>query len=216
MQHSLLEYGLEAHTTKAVPFNEYGEYKCTNPDYVTDDGFFFKLKCLSNGQFQRRFWFTCRPRQTCTKTPPRPLVETGLANNYSREVLEFDFATYKCIDDQQVLNFNKKENLNLSLHLIEFQVVPGTVDGLFRVICKKKGIYPQASGKYGVDWPVCGDKPTDICEPIIDTPTGYVDDFTRTLYVQSGTEISFKCAEEGYLAGDTEKLYYKWVFFTLH
>ena len=40
-------------------------------------------------------------------------------------------------------------------------------------------------------------------------PGGYVDDFERTLYVEKGTTIAFKCREEGWLAGDAAKLYYK-------
>ena len=84
----------------------------------------------------------------------------------------------------------------------------GTVDGLFRVMCKKRGIWPQAQGKYGVDWGYCKNKPQDVCEPVLPAPTGYVDDFERTLFVKKGTQISFKCAEEDYLAGDVKKIHY--------
>lgn len=75
-------------------------------------------------------------------------------------------------------------------------------------MCKKQGIWPQAAGKYGVEWPTCGSKPSQICEPIMDAPEGYVDAFERTLYVVEGTTIAFKCATDGYLAGDVEKIYY--------
>ena len=88
--------------------------------------------------------------------------------------------------------------------------MPGTEDGRFEVMCKKKGVWPQAQGKYGVNWPTCIQKPDNICEPVMDPPTAeYVDDFQRTLYVTDGTIISFKCKQEGYLAGTKATIQYK-------
>ena len=47
-------------------------------------------------------------------------------------------------------------------------------------MCKRRAIWPQAGGKYGVKWPTCIDKPTgDICDDILPAPSGYVDDFKR-------------------------------------
>lgn len=99
----------------------------------------------------------------------------------------------------------------MQLTLIEFvQIVEGTIDGKFRVMCKKRGRWPQAEGKYGVDWAYCTSKPTDnICEMVPEPPPGYVDDFKRTFYMPLGAKIAFKCAQEDYLAGDQERLYYK-------
>ena len=85
----------------------------------------------------------------------------------------------------------------------------GTEDGKFRVMCKKRGIWPQARGKYGVKWEYCSEKPTEnICENVPPAPSGYVDDFERTLYVNAGTQIDFKCAKEDYLAGNSKKISY--------
>ena len=64
-------------------------------------------------------------------------------------------------------------------------------------------------GKYGIEWPVCEGKPEERCEPVLKAPNKYVDDFERLLYVEKGDTISFKCAQEGYLAGDAAKLEYK-------
>ncbi len=76
-------------------------------------------------------------------------------------------------------------------------------------MCKKRGIWPQAEGKYGVDWPTCTEKPTDsICEDVPSTPEGYMDDFTKLSYFRLGTTIAFKCAKEGFLAGNAEAIYY--------
>lgn len=87
----------------------------------------------------------------------------------------------------------------------------GTEDGNFHVMCKKRGIWPQAEGKYGVDWATCKTRPSneDICQNLPLAPDGYVDDFIRTLYVEAGTQIAYKCERDGFLAGDAEKLYYK-------
>ena len=44
----------------------------------------------------------CRPRETCTKSPPRPPSQYGLARNYSRDIKEFGYASYSCINDNEV------------------------------------------------------------------------------------------------------------------
>ena len=88
----------------------------------------------------------------------------------------------------------------------------GTEDGKFRVMCKKGGRWPQAQGKYGVDWPTCKTRDPNVCEPVMEPPPGYMDDFERTLFVPVGTRIAFKCQNEGYLAEDQEKIYYRYVF----
>ena len=76
-------------------------------------------------------------------------------------------------------------------------------------MCKKRGIWPQARGKYGVKWEYCSDKPTEnICENVPQAPPGFVDDFERALYVKAGTQIDFKCAKEDYLAGNSKKISY--------
>ena len=90
-----------------------------------------------------------------------------------------------------------------------FQIIEGTEDGKFHVMCKKQGRWPQAGGKYGVKWKNCTKKPTEnICENVPVAPDGYVDDFTRTLYVDAGTKIYFKCEKEDHLAGDAKKISY--------
>ena len=76
-------------------------------------------------------------------------------------------------------------------------------------MCKKRAIWPQAEGKYGVKWGTCVDRPTGaICDDILPAPPGYKDDFVRKLYVNIGTTLNFKCAKEGFLAGDAEKISY--------
>ncbi len=95
-------YGLVPKTKKAVLFGENAEYECSNPDYVTDDGYTFKLKCLASGQFQRRYWGQCRPRRTCDKTPPRPIEASRLKRNYTRNIKELDYASYECYDQLEV------------------------------------------------------------------------------------------------------------------
>ena len=76
-------------------------------------------------------------------------------------------------------------------------------------MCKKRGIWPQARGKYGVKWEYCSDKPTEnICENVPPAPPGFVDDFERALYVKAGTQIDFECAKEDYLAGNSKKISY--------
>ena len=87
----------------------------------------------------------------------------------------------------------------------------GTEDGKFRVMCKKGGRWPQAQGKYGVNWPTCQLRPADVCEPVMEPPPGYTDDFERTLFVTVGTQIAFRCENEGFLADNQEKIYYRYV-----
>lgn len=96
--------GLTLKSTKAIDFGDYAEYYCSN-DTVTDDGFEFRLLCLTSGQFQKRNMALakCRDRDVCTKSPPRPPEEYGLARNYSRNIKEFGFASYSCINDNEVL-----------------------------------------------------------------------------------------------------------------
>ena len=43
----------------------------------------------------------------------------------------------------------------------------------------------------------------------MEPPPGYMDDFERTLFVKVGTEIAFKCQNEGFLAEDQEKIYFR-------
>ncbi len=98
---------------------------------------------------------------------------------------------------------------DIVFHLDFSQVVPGTIDGRYEVMCKKNG-WPQSEGKYGVPWPTCSTKPNNICEPVMDPPgNDYEDDFDRTLYVVEGTTISFKCKQEGWIAGTADRLHYK-------
>ena len=92
-------------SSKAIEFNEFAELRCAENDSVTNDGFVTKLKCLPGGKFAARKWddnTKCRLREVCTKSPPRPPVETGLARNYSRDVKEFGYATYQCINSHKV------------------------------------------------------------------------------------------------------------------
>ena len=97
---------MELNSSKAIEFNEFAELRCKENDSVTNDGFVTRLKCLPNGKFATRKWddkTKCRERKVCTKSPPRPPTETGLARNYSRNVKEFGYATYHCINSHEVI-----------------------------------------------------------------------------------------------------------------
>ena len=96
--------GLKLSSTEAIAFGEFAELRCTENDTVTNDGFVTKLKCLANGKFQTRKWNDnkCRERKICSKSPPRPPADYGLARNYSRDVKEFGYAEYNCISSHQV------------------------------------------------------------------------------------------------------------------
>ena len=96
--------GLTLSSSEAIAFGEFAELRCTENDTVTNDGFVTKLKCLPNGKFQTRKWNDnkCRERKICSKSPPRPPADFGLARNYSRDVKEFGYATYNCISSHQV------------------------------------------------------------------------------------------------------------------
>ena len=96
--------GLTLSSTEAIAFGEFAELRCTENDTVTNDGFVTKLKCLTNGKFQTRKWNDnkCRERKICSKSPPRPPADFGLARNYSRDVKEFGYAEYNCISSHQV------------------------------------------------------------------------------------------------------------------
>ena len=96
--------GLTLSSTEAIAFGEFAELRCTENDTVTNDGFVTKLKCLPNGKFQTRKWNDnkCRERKICSKSPPRPPADFGLARNYSRDVKEFGYAEYNCISSHQV------------------------------------------------------------------------------------------------------------------
>ena len=85
-----------------MPFGEKAKFHCAGNDTVTDYGFVFELLCQPNGKYQQKKWGICRERGQCYKTPPRPPIQYGLARNYSRTVKEFAFATYQCIDPNQV------------------------------------------------------------------------------------------------------------------
>ena len=144
-----LASGLELVEKKTVPFGGMIYYKCTEPDYITNDGFFYERKCMSNGQYNARDWLTCRERRLCIKPPPRPTVESGLAFSDSSLVLELDNAVYSC--------------------LLADHVVPDSVDGKFRTPCKRVGDFEQS---VRIDWPKCVPKPdpATICSPLPELP----------------------------------------------
>ena len=123
--------GLTLSSSEAIAFGEFAELRCTENDTVTNDGFVTKLKCLPNGKFQTRKWNDnkCRERKICSKSPPRPPAETGLARNYSRDVKEFGYAGYNCISSHQVNASTYLYTLQLFIRVYIFFSIEYLSDG---------------------------------------------------------------------------------------
>ena len=132
--------------------------------FVIDSGYTFKLKCLPNGKFQSPSWQKCRQPMPCELTPPYPPSSSGLVpynpyeyrSNYTMMIREFSDVRYECKDEKKVhMYFNyfwcDKWKYYFLCHFVFMyilQIVKGTIDGAFRVGCKKRGKWPQAKGMH--------------------------------------------------------------------
>ena len=188
-------------TKTSVPFGDYGYYVCKNESRtVTEDGLKFKLKCLTNGRFQNRKWLKCRERGMCTKRPVLPESGSGLGLSPSRNVLEFDYANYTCLDPSQVLD-------------------PPTEDNIFRVLCQRKDRKGRNNFEQSVriskrgGWPKCTGKPATACDvwstSLSSEPEGYKLKEDKVSYKLHGDKVEFVCKEEGFLAGDVPSISYQ-------
>ncbi|TRY77305.1 hypothetical protein TCAL_04063, partial [Tigriopus californicus] len=174
------ESGLVVVEKKYVPFGQSIDFRCKNPNYVTNDGVLYKLRCMDNGRFLNRLWLECRPRKICLKPPPRPDDRSGLKFSESINVPEFNNAVYECKQPGYV--------------------VPNTKDGKFRTPCKRTSSFEQS---VRIDWPVCTMKPTEVCEPVPSAPAGYVLYNEVSQFITVGQKLTFGCQDSKMLMGDT-------------
>lgn len=179
------ESGLVVVEKKYVPFGKSIDYKCKNPDYVTNDGLLYKLPCMQNGRFLNRLWLQCRPRKICLKPPPRPDDRSGLKFSDSLNVPEFENAVYECKQPGYI--------------------VPNTVDGKFRTPCKRTSSFEQS---VRIDWPVCVLKPTEVCEPVPTPPAGYILYNEASQFVALNQKLTFGCENSAMLMGDALTMSY--------
>eukprot|EP00095_Tigriopus_kingsejongensis_P008506 snap_masked-scaffold181_size278858-processed-gene-0.12 protein:Tk08506 transcript:snap_masked-scaffold181_size278858-processed-gene-0.12-mRNA-1 annotation:"von willebrand factor type egf and pentraxin domain-containing protein 1-like" len=180
------ESGLVVVDEKNTLFGEDIEFKCRNPDYVTNDGFRYKLKCMSNGRYQNRIWLDCRPRKMCIKPPPRPREQSLLKFSDSQNIAEFDDAVYEC--------------------KYPGHVVLNSPDGKFRTPCKRTSNFEQS---VRIDWPTCMEKPSELCEPVPDAPASYVRRNQASLFVPVGQKLTFSCEDASMLIGDAATVSYR-------
>ncbi len=145
---------------------------------MVNEGTTFTLQCEDNGRYQSRYWQVCREPMLCFKPPPRPPVWTGLARSESRNVQEPESAVYEC----QAVD----------------HVVPGTVDGRFRVPCKKSGNFVQSQL---VEWEACEPKNPKTCEDV-EAPPGYAKVTPDSLAYSVGETVEFTCEDPDMLVGD--------------